>query len=146
MIMSNLENFQNEWNVKKIKNKWWIQNIIHYLIKWVDWFFEYNFYELMSHLTDALKTVVDYKQKLKHKCKKISQININKISDSENVSHKWALKWNHILYSIHDILNETSKSHVFHFIYFRILTDFWVNYIILHSISYFFYSQSQLIC
>ena len=84
MIMPDLEDFQNEWNVKKVRNKWQIQNIIYYLIKWADWFFEYNFYKFMSHLTDALKAVTDYKQKLKHKHKKISQININKVSDSEN--------------------------------------------------------------
>jgi len=33
MIMSDLKNFQNKWNVKKVKNKQQIQNIIHYLIK-----------------------------------------------------------------------------------------------------------------
>ena len=38
------------------------------------------------------------------------------------------------------------SSHVFHFVCFRILTDFWVNYIIFHSVSYFFYFQLQLIC
>ena len=72
MIMSDFEDFQNEWDVKKVKNKWWIQNIIYYLIKWADWFSEYNFYELISHLTDVLKIIADYEWKLKHKHKKTS--------------------------------------------------------------------------
>ena len=65
MIMSNLENFQNEWNMKKVKNKQWIKNIIHYLIKWADWSSEYNFYELINYLIDTSKTVADYKHRLK---------------------------------------------------------------------------------
>ena len=132
--------------MKKVRDKWWIKNIIHYLIKWADWSFKYNFYELISHLADALKAVTDYECRLKCKHKKISQININKISDSENASCKWASRWDHMLYLIHDVLNETLKSCVFHFICSRILTDFWVNYIILYLVSYFFYFQLQLIC
>ena len=133
--------------MKKVRNKWWIKNIIHYLIKWADWFFEYNFYKLINHLINALKAVTDYKQKLKHKCKKISQINIDEVLNSENVSHKWASRWNHMLYLIHSVLNETSKSHVFHFICSRILADF-LEWIILHFtlINYFFYFQLQLVC
>ncbi len=90
MIISDFKNFQNEWNMKKVKNKQWIKSTIHYLIKWADWFFEYNFYKLISHLIDVSKVVVNYKHKLKHKCKKINQINIDKTSDTENViiSHK----------------------------------------------------------
>ena len=85
MIMSDFKNFQNKWNMKKIRNKQQIQNIIHYLIKWTDWFSEYNFYEFTSHLIDTLKVITDYEQKLKHKHKKTSQINIDKILNSENV-------------------------------------------------------------
>ena len=70
MIMSDLEDSQNKWDVKKVKNKWQIKNTIHYLIKWADWSFKYNFYELMSHLVSISKVVADYKQKLKHKHKK----------------------------------------------------------------------------
>ena len=131
--------------MKKVRNKWWIQNTIYYLIKWADWFSEYNFYEFASHLADTLKVIADYEWKLKCKHKKINQINIDKVSDSENALCKQTSRWDHMLYSIHSILNETSKSCVFHFICSRILTDFWVNYIIFHSISYFFYFQSQLI-
>ena len=124
--------------MKKVRNKWWIQSTIHYLIKWADWSFKYNFYKLMSHLAGIFKAVINYKQKLKHKHKKISQINIDKVSDSENVSHKQASRWDHVLYLIHDVLNEILKSCVFHFICSKILTDFWVNYIIFYSISYSF--------
>ena len=42
----------------------------------------------MNHLADTLKAVANYEQKLKHKHKKINQINVDKVSDSENVSHK----------------------------------------------------------
>jgi len=44
----------------------------------------------MSHLADALKAVTDYEQKLKHKHKKTSQINVDEILNSEDVSHKQA--------------------------------------------------------
>ena len=62
----------------------------YYLIKWINWFSEYNFYELISHLADTLKTVSSYEHKLKHKCKKVQISNMNKNSDSEAViiSHK----------------------------------------------------------
>ena len=132
--------------MKKVRNKQQIKNTIHYLIKWADWFSEYNFYELVSHLVDTSKAVINYECRLKYKHKKISQINIDEISDSENASCKQMSKWDHVFYSVHNILNETSKSHVFHFICSKILTDFWVNYITSHSVSYFFYSQLQLIC
>ena len=132
--------------MKKIKNKQQIKNIIYYLIKWTNWFFKYNFYKFTSHLADAFKMIINYKQKLKHKHKKTSQINVDKVSDSENASCKQMLRWDHIFYSIHDVLNETLKSHVFHFVCSRILTDFWMNYTTFYSVSYSFYSQSQLIC
>ena len=46
----------------------------------------------MNHLADTLKVIVNYKQKLKHKHKKIDQININKISNLENTFCKQILK------------------------------------------------------
>ena len=113
------------------------------MIKWADWFSEYNFYELISHLVDTSKAVTDYKHRLKCKHKKINQINIDEVSDSENVSCKQTSKWDHMLYSVHDVLNETLKSHVFYFTCSKISTDFWVNYITFHLISYFFYFQLQ---
>ena len=131
--------------MKKVRNKWWIQNTIYYLIKWVDWSFEYNFYKSVSHLVDVLKAVTDYECRFKQKHKKISQINIDKVLNSENASCKWMSRWSHVLYLIHSVLNEILKSCVFHFICSRILTDFWVNYTTSHSVSYFFYSQLQLI-
>ena len=131
--------------MKKVKNKQQIQSIIHYLIKWADWSSEYNFYKSVSHLVDASKAVADYECRLKYKCKKINQINIDEISDSENALCKQMSRWNHMLYLIHDVLNETSKSYDFE-ICFRISINFWMNYIASHSVSYFFYFQSQLIC
>jgi len=116
MIMSDLEDLQNEWDVKKVRNKWWIQSTIHYLIKWAGWSSEYNFYKPASHLAGALKVVTDYERKLKRKHKKISQINIDEALNSEGASHKQTSRWGHMLYSVHDVLNEALKSHVFHFI------------------------------
>ena len=40
----------------------------------------------MNHLANILKTITDYEQKLKHKHKKISQINVDKVLNSENAS------------------------------------------------------------
>ena len=74
--------------MKKVKNKWWIQSIIYYLIKWADWSSKYNFYKLINHLADAFKMIADYEQKLKHKHKKTSQINVDEVLNSENVSCK----------------------------------------------------------
>ena len=130
--------------MKKVRNKQQIKNVIHYLIKWADWSSEYNFYELMSHLVDALKAVVDYKHKLKYKHKKVRVSNINKTLNSEDVitSHKQILRWSHMLYLIHNVLNEISKSCDFE-VYFRVLTDFWVNCTTSYSVSYSFYSQLQ---
>ena len=54
-------------------------------------------------------------------------------------------KWDHMFYSVHSISNEISKSHDFK-ICSRISINFWINYIASHSVSYFFYFQSQLIC
>ena len=88
MIMSDLEDFQNEWDMKKVRNKQQIQSTIHYLIKWAGWSSEYNFYKSVSHLTNILKVIVNYEWKLKYKHKKTSQINIDEISDSEDISHK----------------------------------------------------------
>ena len=41
----------------------------------------------MNHLADAFKVIADYEQKLKYKYKKISQINVDEVLNSENVSH-----------------------------------------------------------
>ena len=131
--------------MKKVRDKQQIKNIIHYLIKWTDWFSEYNFYKLINHLVDASKTVTDYKYRFKHKCKKISQINIDEVSDSENASCKQISRWDHIFYLIYNVLNETSKSCNFK-VCSKISIIFWVNYIAFHSVSYFFYSQLQLTC
>ena len=132
--------------MKKVRNKQWIQSIIYYLFKWADWFSEYNFYKFVSHLADIFKVITDYKQKLMHKHKKTSQINVDKVLNSKDAPHKQMSRWDHVLYSVHDVLNETLKSCVFYFVCSRISTDFWVNYTTSYSVNYFFYFQSQLIC
>ena len=128
--------------MKKIRDKQQIQNIIYYLIKWADWSFKYNFYKLTSHLADAFKAVINYEQKLKHKCKKTSQANIDEVLDSEDAPCKWVPRWDHMLYLIHSVLNEALKSHGFE-VCFRISTNFWVNCIAFHPVSYSFYFQLQ---
>ena len=44
-----------------------IKNTVHYLIKWVTWSSEYNFYELIAHLAKASEIVAAFEQKLKCK-------------------------------------------------------------------------------
>ncbi len=101
MMMSDLKDFQNEWDVKKVRDKWWIKSIIHYLIKWAGWSSEYNSYKPVSHLAGASKAVSSYEHKLKCKRKKVQASNMNEDLDSEVViiSHKW-WKWDHMLHSV----------------------------------------------
>ena len=84
--------------MKKVRNKWWIKNIIHYLIKWTDWFSEYNSYKFVSYLADASKTIFNYKHKFKCKHKEIS--NMNKASNFKImiISHKQQQRWNHMFF------------------------------------------------
>ena len=116
--------------MKKIKDKQQIKNIIHYLIKWADWLSEYNFYKSVNHLADALKAVVNYKCRFKYKCKKISWINVNNISDSEDAFCKQTSRWNHMSYSVHSVLNEAVTC-------FSYALEFWsiFEWIILHLIQ-----------
>ena len=85
MIMPDLEDSQNEWNMKKVRNKQWIKSTIHYLIKWADWSFKYNSYKLINHLAGALKAVSSYEHKLKCKCKKVQISNVNEDLNLEAV-------------------------------------------------------------
>ena len=57
-----------------------IKNIVHYLIKWIIWSSEYNFYELITHLAKTSETVAAFEQKLKHKWDEFK----------DAVSDKWA--------------------------------------------------------
>ena len=75
--------------MKEVRDKWWIKSTIHYLVKWADWFSEYNFYELISHLAGALKAVTSYECKLKCKHKKVQTSDENKNLKPEAASHKW---------------------------------------------------------
>lgn len=79
MTMPDLKDPQDEWEIKEVLDCYKIKNTVHYLIKWVDWLLEYNFYEPAAHLTNALKLVDTYEWKLKHKQK------------SKNMSKSW--KW-----------------------------------------------------
>ena len=48
-------------------NCWQIKNIIHYLIKWVTWFSEYNFYESAAHLAKTSEVIATFEWKFKCK-------------------------------------------------------------------------------
>ena len=69
MAMPDLEELQNKWKVEEILNKHQIKSQIHYLIKWANWSFEYNFYEPAAHLAGASKTVAAYEKKVSRKHK-----------------------------------------------------------------------------
>ena len=69
MAMPDLKESQENWDVKEVWDKQQIKDVIHYLVKWAGWPSEYNFYELASHLVDALKAVASFKCKLKCKQK-----------------------------------------------------------------------------
>ncbi len=69
MTMPDLKDPQNEWEIKEVLDHHKIKNTVHYLIKWVNWLSEYNFYKSATHLANASKLVDAYEQKLKHKQK-----------------------------------------------------------------------------
>ena len=60
MTMSDLEDFQDEWEIKEVLDCWWIKNTVHYLIKWATWSSEYNFYKLIAHLAKTLKIIAAF--------------------------------------------------------------------------------------
>ena len=67
MTIPNLEDPQNEWEVKEVLDQHKIKNIVHYLVKWIDWLSKYNSYELASHLVNMSHVVAAFEQKLKQK-------------------------------------------------------------------------------
>ena len=71
MAMPDLEDPQDEWEIKEILNKCWIKSELHYLMKWANWPSKYNFYKPIAHLTEAPKAIAAYEKKItrKHKHK-----------------------------------------------------------------------------
>ena len=67
MAMPDLEDPQDEWEVKEVLDKRWIKDKIHYLVKWAGWPSEYNSYEPAAYLVNAPQAIADYEQK--QKCK-----------------------------------------------------------------------------
>ena len=95
MTMPNLKNIQDEWTVEKVHDKWQIRGILHYLVKWASWLSKYNFYKPLPHLAKALKTIADYKHKLKHKKKTKQTVesdddNNSKMKAPRCKQHSWA--------------------------------------------------------
>ena len=80
MIMSDLKDSQDEWEIEEVLNHQQIKNIVYYLIKWATWSSEYNFYKSVAYLAKTFKIIIVFKQKLKHKQ--------NEFKDA--VSDKWA--------------------------------------------------------
>ena len=71
MAMPDLENPQDEWEVKEVWDKHQIKNILYYLVKWVTWLLKYNFYKPASHLISASRVIANYERALKHKQKEV---------------------------------------------------------------------------
>ena len=71
MAIFDLENFQDKWEIKEVLNKHQIKGELHYLVKWANWPFKYNFYKPVAYLTEALKIIIAYEKKVtcKHKHK-----------------------------------------------------------------------------
>ena len=65
MTMPNLEDSQDEWEVKEVLDQHKIKNIAHYLVKWVDWPSKYNLYKLANYLVNASCAIAAFEQKLK---------------------------------------------------------------------------------
>jgi len=53
MAMLDLEDPQDEWEVKEILDKRKIKDSIYYLVKWTGWPSEYNLYEPATYLANA---------------------------------------------------------------------------------------------
>ena len=60
MIISDLEDSQDEWKIEEVLDYQQIKNTVHYLIKWVTWSSEYNFYKLITHLAKTFKIVAAF--------------------------------------------------------------------------------------
>ena len=71
MAMPDLENLQDEWEEKEVWDKHQIKNVLYYLVKWVTWLLEYNFYELASHLIGVPRVIASYERALKRKRKEV---------------------------------------------------------------------------
>ena len=55
--------------MEEVLDKRKIKDEIRYLVKWIGWPSEYNSYEPVNYLTNALKAVAVYEWKLKRKRK-----------------------------------------------------------------------------
>jgi hypothetical protein len=78
-MMPDLKDSQDKWNMEEIQDKQQIKDVIHYLVKWVGWSSEYNFYKSASHLVGAPEAVVSFEHKLKHKWKKKNSVKLSHI-------------------------------------------------------------------
>ena len=67
MIMPDLEDPQDEWEVEEVLDKRRIKDTVHYLVKWTGWPSEYNSYEPATHLINAPKAIAAFEHKLKRK-------------------------------------------------------------------------------
>ena len=58
--MPNLEDSQDEWEVKEVLDQRKIKNTAHYLVKWIGWLFKYNSYKLASYLVNVSHIVAAF--------------------------------------------------------------------------------------
>ena len=67
MMMPDLEDPKDEWEVEEVQDKRKIKDVVHYLVKWAGWPSKYNLYEPTAHLANAPQAVATFEWKLKQK-------------------------------------------------------------------------------
>ena len=73
IIIPNLEDPEDEWEVEKVLDEKYIKDIVYYLVKWIGWPLEYNSYELVAYLTNAPQAIVSFERKRKRKADKANE-------------------------------------------------------------------------
>src|SRR5437667_9159608 len=69
MVMPDLEDPPDEWEVEEVRDKRKVKDEVHYLVKWAGWPSEYNSYEPAAHLANAPQAIAAFERKLKRKRK-----------------------------------------------------------------------------
>jgi hypothetical protein len=62
LLMPDLQDDQEEWEVQEVKRSKNIDSIQHYLVKWTRWPSEYNTWEPIKHLMNAKQKVNEWKK------------------------------------------------------------------------------------
>ena len=54
MVIPNLEDPLDEWEVEEVRDKRKVKDEVYYLVKWAGWPSEYNSYKPAAYLANAL--------------------------------------------------------------------------------------------